>query len=139
MHGHTCARKVKSHKHKRMIMKQFNLEEYLKNPNKKVVTRDGRSARIICTNYTKAQHIIAQIEGNDFSASYHKDGIFTHEEESNCDLFFASEKHEKWTPVYRERTGQIRFGYAYSTKKEAEEASKYDTRYITTTKVEWEE
>ena len=30
-------------------MKQFNLEEYLKNPSRKVITRDGREARIMCT------------------------------------------------------------------------------------------
>lgn len=29
-------------------MKPFNLEEYLSNPSKKIVTRDGRSVRIIC-------------------------------------------------------------------------------------------
>lgn len=29
-------------------MKQFNLDEYLKNPNRKIVTRDGRAVRIIC-------------------------------------------------------------------------------------------
>ena len=121
------------------IMKQFNLEEYLKNPSKKVVTRDGRSVKIHCTNYTRAQNIIAQIEGNDYSASFHKDGIFINGEKSNCDLFFAPEKREGWTPVYREPTGNIRFGYAYPTKKEAEEASKYVVRYLTTAKVEWEE
>lgn len=31
-------------------MKQFNLDEYLKNPQKKVITREGLSVRIICTN-----------------------------------------------------------------------------------------
>ena len=31
-------------------MKQFDLKEYLKGPNKKVVTRDGRNVRIICTD-----------------------------------------------------------------------------------------
>lgn len=31
-------------------MKQFNLKEYLKDPNKKVVTRDGKNVRIICTD-----------------------------------------------------------------------------------------
>ena len=31
-------------------MKQFSLEEYLANPSKKVVTRDGRNVRIICTD-----------------------------------------------------------------------------------------
>ena len=28
----------------------FNLDEYLKNPSKKVVTRSGRKVRIICKN-----------------------------------------------------------------------------------------
>lgn len=31
-------------------MKQFNLDEYLKNPSRRVVTRDGRNVRIICTD-----------------------------------------------------------------------------------------
>lgn len=124
-------------------MKQFNLEEYLKNPNKKVVTRDGESVRIICTDYYGEKPIIAKIEGCEHSYPFYEDGRFlSYGEPSNCDLFFATEKHEGWTPVYREPTGKIRFGYAYSTKKEAEEASKYnkyDVRYVTTTKVEWEE
>ena len=120
-------------------MKQFNLEEYLKNPSKKVVTRDGRSVKIHCTNYFGAQKIIAQVEGNDYSSAFSNDGRFIVGDESSRDLFFAPEKHERWTPVYREPTGNIRFGYAYSTKKEAEEASKYVVRYLTTAKVEWEE
>lgn len=43
-------------------MKQFNLEEYLKNPNRKVVTRDGRSARIISTDAKGEFPIIALVE-----------------------------------------------------------------------------
>ena len=31
-------------------MKQFNLDEYLKNPSRKVVTRDGKNVRIVCTD-----------------------------------------------------------------------------------------
>ena len=31
-------------------MEQFSLEKYLANPSRKVVTRDGRNARIICTD-----------------------------------------------------------------------------------------
>lgn len=31
-------------------MEQFNLKKYLKNPNRKIVTRDGRSMRIVCTD-----------------------------------------------------------------------------------------
>lgn len=122
-------------------MKPFNLEEYLKNPNKKVMTRDGRSARIICTNYTKAQHIIAQIEGNDYSISCHKDGIFINGFESNCDLFFAPEKHEGWINVYRNRdTGTVGFGAKlYTSREEAEKSGKTSSYYVATAKMEWEE
>lgn len=121
-------------------MKQFNLKEYLKNPSKKVVTRDGRAVKIYCTNYVGSMPIIAEIEGSGNSLAFYKDGKYSNAgDNSSFDLFFAPEKHEGWTPVYREPAGKIKFGYAYSTQKEAEEASKYDTRYLTTTKVEWEE
>lgn len=125
-------------------MKQFDLDEYLKNPSRRVVTRDGRNVRIICTDRVGIFPIIGLISSDsiaDFEEIvwYTKEGVCNTSTETRHDLFFASEKHEGWTPVYREPTGKIRFGYAYSTKKEAEEASKYDTRYITTTNVEWEE
>lgn len=127
-------------------MKQFNLEEYLKNPSKKVVTRDGRSVRIICTDRNGGvnQPVVALCPApqkylGELVVTFCANGVFTIGAKSEYDLFFAPEKHEGWTPVYREPTGTIKFGYIYSTKKEAEEASKYDTRYITTTKVEWEE
>ena len=124
-------------------MKQFDLDEYLANPSRKVITRRGLNARIICTDRKDLIYpIVALIEtksGGESIQYYTKDGKYYVDDLYEDDLFFTSEKHEKWTPVYRERTGQIRFGYAYSTKKEAEEASKYDTRYITTTNVEWEE
>ena len=29
-------------------MKRFNLDEYLKDPNREIITRDGDSVRIIC-------------------------------------------------------------------------------------------
>lgn len=32
-------------------MKEFNLDEYLKDPSQKVITKDGRKVRIICTDY----------------------------------------------------------------------------------------
>ena len=122
-------------------MRQFNLEEYLKNPSKKVITRDGRNVRIICTDRKSKNDypIIALVEGfegeEDFFC-YRRDGKWPCE---NIDLFFAPEKHEGWTPVYRSFAGKISFGCAYSTKKEAEEAGKDNVYYLTTTKVEWEE
>ena len=120
-------------------MKPFSLEEYIKNPSKKVVTRDGRSARIICTNYTKAQHIIAQIEGNDYSISCHKDGIFINGFESNCDLFFVPEKREGWTNLYKWGKTHYPGKLVYPTKEEAKHAAILNEDYVDTIKIEWEE
>ena len=44
-------------------MEQFNLDEYLKNPSRKVITRDGKNVRIICTDATASYPIVALIEG----------------------------------------------------------------------------
>ena len=127
-------------------MKQFNLDEYLANPSRKVVTRDGRKVKIHCTNYTRAQNIIAQIEGNDYSASFHKDGIFINGEESNCDLFFAPEKHEGWVNVYkagveRDIHGYLVTRYAGSSIWPTEVAAKAaaDADPVAIIKIEWEE
>ena len=40
-------------------MKPFNLDEYLKNPSRKVVTRDAVNARIICTDARGVYPVIA--------------------------------------------------------------------------------
>ena len=49
-------------------MKQFSLEEYLKNPSRKVVTRDGRKARIVCTDAMGDYPLIALVEALDGTA-----------------------------------------------------------------------
>ena len=110
------------------------------------MTRDGRKVKIHCTNYTRAQYIIAQIEGNDYSCSFHKDGIFINGEESNCDLFFAPEKHEGWVNIYKAAVPRKTLGcsvtrYAGSsiwpTEEEAKAAADPDP--VVTIKIEWEE
>ena len=125
-------------------MKQFNLEEYLKNPLRKVITRDSRNVKILCTNFTKAQHIIAQIEGNDYSTAFHKDGIFVHGFESNCDLFFAPEKHEGWINIFRGKDNPFTGNIIFASKEEAEESGRHccgftKDLYMTSAKIEWEE
>ena len=127
-------------------MKQFNLEEYLKNPSKKVVTRDGRSVKIHCTNYIGAQKIIAQVEGNDYSSDFSNDGRFIVGDESSCDLFFAQEKHEGWVNIYKAEVEIETFGclvtrYAGSYIWPTEVAAKAvaDPDPVTTVKIEWEE
>ena len=118
-------------------MKQFSLEEFLKNPNRKVVTRDGRAVKIHCINYIGEHPIIAQVEGYDYSTSFCKDGLSVIGEETPRDLFFAPEIHEGWVNVYQE-DNLLRCGNIYDTKSEAEQHGSYVKR-LATVKIEWEE
>ena len=88
------------------IMEQFNLEKYLANPSRKVVTRNGRNARIICTDRRDLNFpIIALIEnisgGGEKACSYTKDGRHYTDCSDIFDLFFAPEKHEEQITVER--------------------------------------
>ena len=123
-------------------MKSFNLKEYLKNPKRKVVTRDGRDVKIICTNYNSPQPIIAEIEGLDYSESFTSDGKYYINiiHNSDIDLFFAPEKHTGWINIYKgtynRHTGCLSI---FKSKEEAEEAGNICKDYIITIQIEWEE
>ena len=83
-------------------MKQFNLDEYLATPSKKVVTRDGSSVRIICTDFNNPKFpVIGEIEGSKWPSSFTKKGLFRDYAASDYDLFFDSEKHEGWVNIYK--------------------------------------
>ena len=122
-------------------MEQFSLEKYLANPSRKVVTRDGREARIICTDRRDLNFpIIALIEnksGGEVIYAYTKDGIYCNTCPTTYDLFFATEKHEGWANVYEEGTNRYLDGCICVTKEEAKRIRGYG--YITTIKIEWEE
>ena len=121
-------------------MKPFNLEEYLKNPERKVVTRDGRNVTIHCTNYNSNFPIIAEIEGAHSSDSFNKEGKFYRISDSENDLFFAPEKHEGWINVFENTIGSSCVGYRiFKSKEDAEKEAKNYSVYKTTVKIEWEE
>lgn len=125
-------------------MKPFNLDEYLANPSKKVVTRDGDNVRIICTDARGDYPIITLVEKphevRDMIYSYTKEGYFyVTGNPSPFDLFFAPEKHEGWVNIYKAGSNRSSSSHIWSTEKDAEkEGNKWDN-YVTTTKVEWEE
>ena len=78
-------------------MKQFDLKEYLANPSRKVVTRDGREARIICTDMRCADYpIIALVEKcnstEESPYQYRKNGYCGCTSSANLDLFFTPKK-----------------------------------------------
>lgn len=82
-------------------MKEFNLEEYLKNPSQKVITRDGRDVRIVCTDVKNDFSIIALVcckDNKEDVRTYHKNGCTLNGYESPNDLFFASKKKDKFDP-----------------------------------------
>ena len=86
-------------------MKQFNLEEYLANPSKKIITRDGRNARIICTDAKNTKYqvvaLVTKSKGQEVLATLDASGKYHSGHNSHLDLFFASErKHESRVNLY---------------------------------------
>ena len=121
-------------------MKQFSIDEYLKNPNREIVTRDGRKVTIHCTNLGKSQPVVAQIEGAEFSQIFTKDGKFSFWQDTQDDLFFVTEKHEGWVHVFRDSTGNSYMGLQiFESKEAAEKDGEEYNLYVTTVKIEWEE
>ena len=125
-------------------MKRFSLDEYLKNPSKKVVTRMGRKVRIICTDREDSIYpVVALVKDDkresDILVAYTKDGIPAEYNEVYYTLFFAPEKHEGWINLYKMNSIISPGPRAYDTKEEAESAAGDKSYYISTIKIEWEE
>ena len=119
-------------------MKAFSLEEYLKNPKRKVVTKDGRNVRIVCTDVKSELYpVLALVDnwGEEICNSYTKEGRFLPGNEAHRDLFFAPEKHEGWVNVYR-CLDDMMCGSVFATEEDAKCNAK---TAIATVKIEWEE
>ena len=125
-------------------MRFFNLEEYLKKPSQKVVTRDGREVRIICTDMKSDFPIVALVYDEEKQKEsiecFFENGkyLFFDADDSPLDLFFSTTiKKEGWVNIYSEQEYRHPGENIFSTK---EEAIKYkDINYIATIKIEWEE
>ena len=126
-------------------MKEFNLTEYLKNPSQKVVTRDGREVRIICTDAKGDEPIIALVYNNireeENVYTYNRDGYFYGDNDSCLDLFFALVKREGWINLFKDKEINYPYipGIIHDSEEEAKEAIKGDPDFIATIKIEWEE
>lgn len=124
-------------------MKQFYVKEYLKNPERKVVTRDGSPVRIICIDRAgmNTKPIVALLllpNGDEVIKSYWEDGIETAGSEGGNDLFFAPTKHTGWVNIYYRSQAMI-CGLVYKSKERAQQEIDKAKLYITTTKIEWED
>ena len=123
-------------------MEKFNLEKYLANPSRKVVTRNGRNVRIVCTDRKYKVYPILALEeipddNSEYVYAFTKDGNYEIGDLSIHDLFFAPEKHEGWVNLYKEGSNGYLEGCICVTKEEAKRIRGYG--YITTIKIEWEE
>ena len=125
-------------------MKKFNLEEYLTNPSKKVVTREGKPVRIICTNRLSENYpVIALVNDEDSETCYSYTifgKVYTNQSiDTELDLLFAPEKKSGWINLYKMNSIISPGPRAYDTKEEAESAAGDKSYYISTIKIEWEE
>lgn len=123
-------------------MKQFNLDEYLKNPSRKVVTREGKNVRIVCTDKKGNDYpVVALIEWEkvEEACDYTKDGYLNDGHITDYDLFFTPEKHEGWANIYLCDGEYSLDDVIYSSRIDAEESGKKFEDYLTTIQIEWEE
>lgn len=130
-------------------MKRFNLEEYLKNPSRKVVTRDGKDVRIICTDRKDATKycVVGLITDpktqNESIYSWTKEGTWNNEVKKGADLFFAPTKSEGWVNIFTYTTSTMKTdGNVFSSYEEARDSAEnnpYAEYYVATVKIEWEE
>ena len=123
-------------------MKQFDLKEYLANPSIKVVTRDGKNVRILCTDRKlDSKEVVGLTMNNDGTESllsWSKQGKSLSLNDSSFDLFFAPEKHEGWVNLYKGLTTNTRY-FCEDVYDSEEEAKKKSGGAIATVKIEWEE
>lgn len=126
-------------------MKQFTVEEYQKNPNRKVITRDGRSVRIVCTDVMGAIYPVLAVYKKDPTHeswnSYTADGKLYTEGDTDSDLFFAPEKHEGWINLLRNSCGEVFISsiYPYEDEKTAKWEASSRSNVVATCKITWEE
>ena len=124
-------------------MKEFNLEEFKKDPTQKVVTRDGREVRIICTDAKGDEPIIALIYNKNRDEenvyTYNRDGYFYGNNDSCLDLFFDTVKKEGWVNIYRDRGITHIHAFIYNNEEMAKEAAIGEPDFIASVKIEWEE
>lgn len=130
-------------------MRPFNLDEYLKNPNLKVTTRDGKDVRIICTNVKGTHFPVVALWDFDGKKElcdwYRVDGRAMDDFEQYHDLVFATEKKVGWINIFKNCNLQCyeTCTNVFNTKEEALNNINninYKNRvYLTTIQINWEE
>lgn len=125
-------------------MEQFSLEEYLKNPDRKITTKDGANVRIVCTDVKNGNYpILALIDnrlGDEFIAFFDVNG---NAHNTSYSLFFEPNQKTKkigWMNVCKYGDGKhftIVGNVVFPTREEALNCkSEYS---VDTIQIRWEE
>lgn len=122
-------------------MKQFDLQEYLAHPERKLITRDGRETRIVCTDIKGTSMPILGLVKNpekfeEKVISYTPEGRAAYLTK-DFDLFFAPTIVKRWGIVYRK--SKRLFDTREQAEKWMEEADEGEKKFCSVCKVEWEE
>lgn len=115
-------------------------------PTKPVQTRDGRKARIVCTDATQSDYpIVALIDSvfGEVPYAFRKDGTRFPKEDldmTEIDLINIPVKKEGWVNVYAPGFQDFYVGWcshAYRTKDQADKEAQPDR--LDCVRIEWEE
>lgn len=109
-----------------------------------MITRDGRSVRIVCTDMIGTYTVVAICKMNPICEccySYTDDGKHHIIEDTHLDLFFAPEKKEGWINLLRSSCGEVFIGtnYPYKDEKTAKWEVSDRSNVVATCKITWEE
>lgn len=136
-------------------MIRFNLKEYLKNPNRKIVTHDGRMVKILSTNVDNKEYpilfgFINEKNGGitdvglcDVNGLVQDSAIRSGESEKEI-LYFKSQKvkYVKYMNIWSNGRRYWNSDF-YGSEESAKEASQYvdesKERLVKTMRIEWED
>ena len=120
-------------------MKPFNLERAL--AGDKVVTRSGKEINQLHQfNVEKSQFsVFAVVCGRTECFTESRRFFGEHSEDSEFDLFMASEQKECWINIYKGVNGKVTSGEAIYYSKQAAIDQADETDLIAAVKISWEE
>ena len=130
-------------------MKPFNLNEYLANPSREIITEDGRPVRIVCTDAKAKYPIVALVEEDEKEKvfKYTKDGSYLDGIKHKNDLCFKPVTKKGWIIIFKSVYNQmpcVLTSVIYNTKEEAlhfikDNKGAYPDCIKKTICIEWEE
>lgn len=127
-------------------MEQFTLEKYLADPTRKVVTRSGLKARIICVDRKSTDRPIVSLvykNGAEEPLVHNSNGRYSFYDglDNPFDLFFAPNKQSRWVFLFKVTYDDgpvISSSSAFLNKTDAE-AAMLEVKGFALTEITWEE